>query len=148
MRLTLITKGSQVLKFLYARDCLMSASCPCRLCILPGDIPYEEHVNNAKYASPDQDFTLALILDERIVENQRELLPKWKGFELDPNAWEPASGLANTGALKVCKVHALVQLVILVKSNIHANMCLPDARPKKYSIDKERSWQRAFLYSE
>ncbi len=54
-------------------------------------------------ADPNQDYTLALILDERTVGSERQLLPKWKGYELDPNAWEPASGLANTGALKVHK---------------------------------------------
>ncbi|KAK9833785.1 hypothetical protein WJX74_005764 [Apatococcus lobatus] len=72
---------------------------PESLCMSQGDIPYEDHVN-APF-DPQQEIPVSHIVDERLtVDGNRELLPKWKGYELDPNAWEPASTFDNTVALQ------------------------------------------------
>ena len=63
-------------------------------------MPYEDHVNNPDHAT-DEEIEVEHILDERMEGTQRQLLPKWKGFELDPNGWEPACSFDNNEALKV-----------------------------------------------
>ena len=70
------------------------------MCFVDGDVLYEDHVNNPDYAS-EEELKVEHILDERMAGTQRELLPKWKGFELDPNGWQPASNFNNNVALKV-----------------------------------------------
>lgn len=65
-----------------------------------GDILYKDHVNAPFDA--EQEILVSHIVDERpAASGSRELLPKWKGYELDPNGWEPASTFDNTLALKV-----------------------------------------------
>ena len=65
-----------------------------------GDTLYKDHVN-APF-DPEQEIPVSHIVDERLdAVGNRELLPKWKGYELDPNGWEPASTFDNTLAWQV-----------------------------------------------
>lgn len=77
--------------------CLYDA---CSLCMATGDIPLKDHVNAPFDA--EQEIPVSHILDERITSSGNcEMLPKWQGYELDHNGWQPASTFGNTAALQV-----------------------------------------------
>ena len=66
----------------------------------PGDTLYKDYVNVPFDA--EQEIPVSQILDERTTPSgNREMLPKWQGYELDPNGWQPASSFNNTAALQV-----------------------------------------------
>ncbi len=87
---------------------------------MEGDIPYEDHVNNPDFSS-EEEIEVEHIVDERMVGTERQLLPKWKGFELDPNAWEPASVFDNNEALKVIIRQELCPYLAIL-SFLHASL--------------------------
>ncbi|KAK9824060.1 hypothetical protein WJX72_007462 [[Myrmecia] bisecta] len=71
---------------------------PARLCLTAGDRLLEEYRDEAA----DEEYTPEYIMDEREMEDgTREYLVKWRGFELDPEAWEPEETVDECAVLSV-----------------------------------------------
>ncbi|KAK9802936.1 hypothetical protein WJX73_010214 [Symbiochloris irregularis] len=70
---------------------------PKRLTLQKGDVLLKDYVD--KEHDPRRLYEVECILDERKYGRGRQLMVKWKGFELDPDDWTAASNLKNTAAL-------------------------------------------------